>query len=383
MKRLYSYLALGLAAFHLSGCQPDGKNDTSGAQRETSNPLLMTVTPELASRLKTAPVAQAYIRDTLRVPGSVQVDEQRVARIGSAVTGRVTEVNGALGQKVQKGSVLATLASTGLADAQLIYLKALAAQQLQARAVERARLLLAADVIGAAELQRRENELLSAEAELNAAADQLRVLGMSPPAIKRLSETRRIDSLSHLVATSQGTIIERKLTPGQVLQPADAAFTVADLSHLWVVAEVPEREAGLIEVGKTVEIEIPALNQRRLTGKLIYVSDTVNPVTRTVTVRTDLLNQNLALKPDMLATMLIQARPEKRVVIPGSAVVREDNKDYVFVALGAGKLLMRPVRLGIEQEGMRAVLDGLAEGDVIVTDGAFHLNNERRRKELE
>lgn len=383
MKRVFLYLILGLAALNLAGCKPGGKADAPAANREAPDPLLVTPAPELAARLKVAPVTRAEIRDTLRVPGSVRVDEQRVARIGSAVTGRVTEVNGVLGQKVKKGCVLATLTSIGLADAQLVYLKALAAHQLQARAVDRARILLAADVIGSAELQRRENELLSAEAELNAAADQLRVLGMSQGAIKQLAATRRIDSLTQITSTLQGTLIERKLTPGQVLQPADAAFTVADLSHVWVVAEVPEQDADLIEVGKEVEVEIPALHHRHLTGKLIYVSDTVNPTTRTVMVRTDLVNHDFAIKPDMLATMLIQARPEKRAVIPGAAVVREDNKDHVFVELAVGKYRMRPVTLGAEREGMRAVLGGLDEGEKVVMEGAFHLNNERRRKELE
>lgn len=380
MTRNHIHLTLCVVLIGLIGCK-GAKNEPPSVA--VSDPLMASASPELQGRLRVAPVARTEVHDLLRVPGSVRVDERRVARIGSAVTGRLTEVQGTLGQRVHKGSVLATLNSTGLADAQLVYLKAMAAHQLQARAVERARMLLAADVIGAAELQRREAELISAQAELNAAADQLRVLGMSSDAVRHLAKTRRIDSLSQISSTLAGTVIERKVTPGQVLQPADAAFTVADLSHVWVVAEVPEQDAELVEVGKEVQVEIPALRHRRQTGKLIYVADTVNPATRTVTVRTDLANADFAIKPDMLATMLIQARPEMHLVVPGGAVVREGDKDYVFVELQPGRYRLRPVVLGDEHDERRPVLSGLAEGERVVVEGAFHLNNERRRKELE
>jgi cobalt-zinc-cadmium efflux system membrane fusion protein len=282
---------------------------------------------------------------------------------------------------VQAGEVLATINSTELGQAQLSFLKSASQMQLQSRAVERAKALLAADVIGAAELQRREGELQSAEAEMRAAADQLRVLGMSRAALDKLATTRQINSVTPITATLTGTVIERKVTPGQVVQPADALFTVADLSVVWVVADVPEQQSGLIRVGEEVQIELPALPTRDIVGRLIFVSDIVNPETRTVTIRTQVRNGNRAIKPAMLATMQIRSAPAAVLGVPVAAVVREGVRDFVFVRAAPDRFRLREVRLGAEYEGYRAVLSGLQEGETIVVDGGFHLNNERKRRE--
>jgi cobalt-zinc-cadmium efflux system membrane fusion protein len=348
-----------------------------------SDPDTIVVAPELAAQLRLAAVGKVEVRETLRVASQVKVDEERVTRIGAPVTGRVTEIRAQLGSRVRAGEVLATINSTELGQAQLGFLKAVSQMQLQGRAVERARALLAADVIGAAELQRRESELQSSEAEMRAAADQLRVLGMSRAALDKLESTRQINSVTPITATLTGTVIERKVTPGQVVQPADAVFTVADLSEVWVVAELPEQQSSLVRTGEEVRIELPALPAREIFGRLIFVSDIVNPETRTVTIRMAVKNPDRALKPAMLATMQIKSAPLLMLGIPVSAVVREGSRDYVYVRSPQDprSFRLREVRLGPEYEGHRAVAEGLNEGEIVVTDGSFHLNNERKRRE--
>ena len=349
----------------------------------TEDPSIVTITPELLKRLTISAVGEGEMTETIRVPARIEVDEQRVARIGAAVTGRLTEIHAELGQRVHRGEVLAKLHSAELSSSQLAYLKAVSQAGLQSRAVNRAKLLFESDVISAAELQKRESELLQAEAERQTAHDQLKVLGMTESDLNRLSQTRMVHSLSSVIATLDGVVIERKITQGQVVQPADALFTIADLSHVWLVAEIPEQQAGLVKTGGVTEAEIPALEGRGLEGKLIFVSDTVKPDTRTVTARMDVENPERLLKPGMLASMLIRGAAHNRVMVPMVAVVREDNRDYVFVQLDAHRFQLRLVKLGQESAGVAPVLDGLLEGEKIVTDGAFHLNNERRRKELE
>jgi cobalt-zinc-cadmium efflux system membrane fusion protein len=113
------------------------------------------------------------------------------------------------------------------------------------------------------------------------------------------------------------------------------------------------------------------------------VSDIVDPQTRTVTVRTEVDNAERTLKPSMLATLLIQSRPEERVVVPTSAVVREDNRDYVFVRTSETNYQLTPVKLGDESNGVRPVISGVQAGQPIVVEGGFHLNNERKRAEME
>lgn len=381
MKRpLFPILFAMLLAAAMAGC--NGK-EAPPAAAAPADPTLVTVQADFLQRLKIVPAGEGEAIETLRVPARIEVDEQRVARIGAAVTGRVTQIHTTLGQRVKRGEALATLHSTELSAAQLAYLKALSQAELQRRAVDRARLLFASDVIGAAELQKRESELAQAQAEMQASHDQLRVLGMTESATDKLAATRTVHSLSSITATLDGVVIERKVTPGQVVQPADALFTVADLSHVWLVAEVPEQQAALVKKGEAAQAEIPALNGKRIEGRLIFVADTVNPDRRTVTVRMDVDNPERMLKPEMLASMLIQGAPQRRLLVPAAAVVREENKDHVFVQLDKHRFQLRPVALGQESNGYIPVQSGLKGGERIVTEGAFHLNNERKRKELE
>ncbi|WP_035383159.1 efflux RND transporter periplasmic adaptor subunit [Ferriphaselus sp. R-1] len=372
-------ISILLLAVLLSACQ--GKQEAPAKVAE--DPSIVTVAPELLSRLTIAVVGAAEMAETLRVPARIAVDEQRVARIGAAVIGRLTDIHAELGQRVKRGEVLASLHSTELSSAQLTYLKALSQEGLQQRAVSRAKLLFESDVISAAELQKRESELLQAQAERHASQDQLKVLGMTDGDINKLGATRSVHSLSSVTSTVDGVVIERKVTQGEVVQPADALFTVADLSQVWLVAEIPEQQAGLIKTGDVSEAEVPALEDQRVKGKLIFVSDTVKPDTRTVTARMAMENPGHTLKPGMLASMLIHGTPHQRVMVPVVSVVREDRRDYVFVQIDAQHFQLRQVKLGQENAGVAPVLDGLFEGEKIVTEGAFHLNNERRRKELE
>ena len=149
------------------------------------------------------------------------------------------------------------------------------------------------------------------------------------------------------------------------------------------VVEVPEQQAGSVKRGELAQAEIPALGGEKIEGKLIFVADIVNPATRTVTIRMDVSNPKRLLKPEMLASMLIQSAPQRRLMVPARAIVREENRDHVFVQLDNQRFQLRRVTLGQENLGSVPVLDGLKAGERVVIDGAFHLNNERKRKELE
>lgn len=377
---VFSTLLVLLLASTLSACKP-AKNDQE--KKAIADPNVVELTPALQEKIQLVKVGEAEIREVLRMPGSIQVDEQRVARIGAPVTGRITDIDAVLGQQVKQGQTLATLNSTELAQNQLVYIKALQQIDLHSKAVERARTLLEADVISKAELQRREAELSTAQAELNAAADQLQVLGMSTQGIAKLSKTSAMHSFSNVIARISGTVINRRINLGQVVQPADELFVVADLSRVWAVAEVPERGIDLIEKGQEVDIEIPAINDKPIKGKLIYVGDVVNPETRTVTVRSELNNVKGEIKPDMLVSMLVQSKPISKLSVPVKSIVREEDKDHVFVQIAPNKYRLREVTVGDDYQGMVAIVNGVEPGEIVVSEGAFHLNNERKRKELE
>jgi membrane fusion protein, heavy metal efflux system len=372
--------ALAAALLILAGCQAAGSREAKGtAAAPPRDPMEVTAAPALRAQLKVGQPVWGEVAATLSVPGRVEADETRLARVGSPVTGRITELEVLEGQAVVRGQVLAALHSTQLSDAQFALLKAYSQQQLAQRAAARARQLLQADVIGEAELQRREAELAQASAELSSSHDQLNVLGMSEESIAALQRTRAVNSLSQVVASIDGTVLERKVTVGQVVQPADTVFVVADLSRVWLVADVPEQSAGSIVNGKAVQAEIAAFPGLVLHGALTFVSAVVNPETRTVRTRMDLPNPDRRYKPAMLATMVLRDRPERKQLIPAAAVVRESNRDHVFVRKAADTYVLREVTLGGEFGDKRVLQDGLRADENIVLEGAFHLNNERKR----
>ncbi len=142
---------------------------------------------------------------------------------------------------------------------------------------------------------------------------------------------------------------------------------------------MPEKQSDLVKVGDTVKVQIPALDNRAIDGRIVFVSSTVNPETRTVTARTEVDNADRSIRPAMLASMLIQDRPQQRLVVPVDAVVRENNRDYLFVGSGPNRFRLVQVDLGAESNGVRPVIGGIKPEDTIVTKGAFHLNNERKQ----
>lgn len=354
--------------------------DRSPSIKSVQDPNIVVVNEDLRKMIGDGKVQIAPFVEELRASGRIDFNEFFLSRIGANVTGRVSEILAVPGQVVKQGDVLAKITSTELTQSQLAYLKAKSASQLADQAANRAKILYKEDVIALAELQRREAESSSARAEFRAANDQLRVQGMDQASIDRLAKSGLIESINNVVATIPGEIVERKINKGQVVQPADALFTVADLSTLWAISEVPESNAYLLRKGQKVSLIIPALRNQVIDGVVAHVDSIVNPQTRTVVVRMELANKEGQIKPGMLATMLIESQPIDKLVVPVGAVVREDNHDHVFVRMDDDIYRMIPVKLGAEGRGYRPVISGLKEGQEIATEGAYHLNTERKRQ---
>lgn len=354
--------------------------DKNPVIKSVQDPNVVVANADLKNMVKDGKVGFAPFVEELRASGRIDFNELYLSRIGANVTGRVTEINAVPGQAVNQGDVLAKITSTELTQSQLAYLKAKSASQLADQAANRARLLFKEDVIALAELQRREAEASSAKAEFRAANDELRVQGMNQESIDRLAKSGVIESINNVIATIPGEIVERKINKGQVVQPADALFTVADLNTLWAIAEVPESNSYLVRKGQKASLIIPAMRNQEIEGTVAHVDSIVNPKTRTVVVRMEFPNVEGQIKPGMLATMLIESQPIEQLVIPDSAVFREDNHDHVFVRQADDRYRMVAVKLGPEGKGYRPVISGLTEGEEIAIDGAYHLNAERKRQ---
>ena len=346
------------------------------------DPLEIAITPEIQKQIKTEVVGNQDVSETLMIPGRLEAQNLRLAKIGSPINGRVSDIFGGLGDVVKKGQVLARVNSIELTQNQLTLIKATQLIGLKTKAVERAKLLFDADVISKAEMQRIEAELEAVKADFRASKDQLEILGMSEKAIEKLESSGQVNSYGDVISRTNGTIITKMINLGQIVQPEDVLFSVADLSKLWGVAEIPEQQVAFVQKDQDVTIEVPALN-KKIQGKIVYEGDIVNPETRTVMVRTEIDNADLKLKPDMLISMFIQSKKVSKLAIPASAVVRENDRNYIFVQNNPNTFRLREIELGHKDGQLINILSGVSQGETIVSDGAFHLNSERKKKELE
>lgn len=302
-----------------AGCSKNDDTPAKAAARaeiQQADPMVVELTPEMSKQFRVEAATMSNISIEQKVSGRIEANERLTTRIGSSITGRIVQVMAEVGDRVKAGQALAKLASPELTNAQLAFLRAQSSTKLAERSVERAQALLAADVIGTAELQRREVELSVARAELRAATDQLRLIGLRAESIERLQETGAITSEVTIRATRDGIVIERKVSQGQVAQPGDPLFTVADLSNVWVIGALPEQDANSVQLNQNVEVEVAALGSERLTGRIVFVSDTVQPETRTVPIRTEVKNPKFELKPQMLATLKLNGTRVRQLAVP-------------------------------------------------------------------
>jgi membrane fusion protein, heavy metal efflux system len=383
-----SGLLLGLIVLE-SGC--DGTPSDVVASKSpvaVSTPGRITLSTEESLRvgLVVQPVARSDFRMHRDFPAIVQPNQRNMAEITALVRGRVVEVYGELGQEVKANAPLAILYSSELGLAQSAYLKAKAKLHVAEQAFNRAQFLLQEQVIGEAELQRRQAELLSNQAEANESHDRLKLLGMNDEEFRRLESSRKIRSVVPIVAPFAGRIIGRKLTRGEVVETTENLFVIADLSEVWVQANIPEKDIPFAHSvhasgDRQVEVRINAYPKEVFQGTITYVADVLDPVTRTMQLRIELPNRDGRFKPEMFATIRLfsEAQPD-RLAVPEAALQRDQGRTFVFVQRSLNEYEVREVHIGESNGTVTAILAGLNEGEPVVTHGAFVLKSELLKK---
>jgi cobalt-zinc-cadmium efflux system membrane fusion protein len=328
------------------------------------------------------PVGRTEFRTYRTFPGVVRPNENALANITTLVRGRVAEVHADLGQMVKANQLLAVLHSGDLGLAQSAYLKARARRHVAEQAYQRAQFLFQEKVIGQAEEQRREGEMISIRAEAQEALEGLRLLGMDDKQIKSLERTQTIRSQVPIVAPFAGRVIVRDLTKGELVETTHKLFVVADLSTVWVVANVSEKDVSYVQratavSNQPVEVFVTAYPDEVFKGTVAYVGDVLDTATRTMQVRLVLDNSKGYLKPEMFATIRILSKAASDVlVVPEAAVQHDRDRSFVFVQKEPGVFEARTIRLGDKNGTVAEILEGLHEGEVVVKEGAFTLKSE-------
>ena len=354
------------------------------ATPNASEPTL-TVAPEVMQRagIKIEAVGEQVLTDTAGsavTTGIVQPNAYRATPVVSLVGGIVRRVTAELGQSVARGQTMAVVFSDELAQAQSRYLAAQA--ELEEHHKHHARTMKLVE-IGAAskeEFEQATSKLKAAESEVSSLRQRLLLLGLSSQRINSLRSAGQINSEVTLPSPVSGTVIARSANPGEVIQADKEILRVADLSSVWVIGQVYEKDLGRIKVGSGATITTEAYPGRVFRGQVSYVDPTLDPATRTAQIRIELANPGQALKIGMyvnVAFAVLGGSESTVPVVPASAVQNINNQQVVFVALSEpNAFAMRPVRLGPEANGRYPLLEGVSVGDRIVTEGSFLLRAE-------
>jgi cobalt-zinc-cadmium efflux system membrane fusion protein len=332
-------------------------------------------------RLTYVEVEEQELSPSIEVPADVVAVPDRRATVGPRVSGRVAEVRVNVGDRVERGTVLAVLESEVVGRAWADLIAARARADVARRTLERQRRLLADRVTSERAVEEAEGALLVAEADLQADQTRLATFGVvvsdEPP-----PDPTRVTLTSPLA----GTVVARSANVGQWAEPTETIVEIIDLSALWLEAAVYENEMRLVSVGQTVRVEVRAFPDEVFSGTVSQVAGTLDPQTRTVSVRVALPNPGLRLRPGMFATARIQGthdhEPRRLLAIPWPAVQQIDDHRAVFVRLAAGVFELRRVHTGERAGDLVEILNGLSAGDEVVTEGSFLLKGQLLRSTL-
>ena len=324
--------------------------------------------------VKVAPAEAVAEAGATPATGRVTFDEERVSRIASPVSGRVVDLLVHPGDKVRQGQGLLVIASPDAQSAVADYVAAVADEAVASRNLERQRRLFQDQAVSQKDVLQAESDATKAAAALARAGGRLEVLGIDP----RSPDART--SRFVLRAPLSGVVVERPAFPGMEVRPDSGTplVTVADLSRLWVMADVYERDLSRVARGQAASIRLAAAPGRTWQGRVAHVGELVDPATRTVKLRIEVDNPELALKPEMFARVIIQgAVPDRPVLgVPASALLSDGDGNAVVVAAGDGRYVKRSVEIGGEQDGRVRILSGLQPGEQVVVDGALFLKAE-------
>jgi cobalt-zinc-cadmium efflux system membrane fusion protein len=361
------------AAGVLSLCDCSSKvDDNSPAASATASTVTLTVAQRGNIQLYT--VAMSSFHKTIETSGAVDFDGDQATSVLAPFSGPVSQTLVSLGAQVKPGDPLAVVDSPDFATAVSAYRKALDTARTNRRLADLDQDLIEHHGVSEREAQQAQTDAANAEADRDAALQTLASLKVQAQTIKDIQEGRSISRLDAVIRSPiAGTVVEKLITPGQLLQAGTTpCFTVANLSRVWVMAQVFGSDLAAVNVGDTADV-VTGIGSDHFSGTVDNISALVNPDTRSVVVRVVVRNPGDFLKKQMYVRVLIQARQESSgLLVPVSAILRDDeNLPFVYVARPDDSFARQHVTLGYRAGEQYEIAAGLHEGDRIVVEGGI------------
>jgi cobalt-zinc-cadmium efflux system membrane fusion protein len=375
--RSASRVAAAFVAALLTACAADraDKPASDSAAASANTPKNLTLTADQRQRIQLVTIQPVSFRPIVEATGNVAFNGDRSTQVLSPVSGPATRVVANPGLVVTRGQPLAYVSSPDFASAVADYRKAQTAYRNSKRIADRDSALFKNDALARADLEQAQADLAASEADLEAAVQNMRALGVEESQIEAIQQGRTAPIEAIIRAPIAGTVVEKLIADGQLLAAGSTpCFTIADLSTMWVMANVYASDLNDVAVGQPVDI-ITDITQRPIEGRVDYIAALADPGTKAVSVRIVAPNLNHMLRRDMFVRVQIKSSHEHRgILVPVASVLRDDqNLPYVFVSAGANGYARRRIDLGSRVGDKYEITSGLNAGDQVVADGALFL----------
>lgn len=392
---LLFFMVLGLFLF-LTAC---GRND--GPVREKGTPLveegkrdkgegaagtvILSAEKQKMAGIEIRTLSSEAVSAPLSATAVIELNADRISKVSSRVTGKITRLMATQGQRVKAGQPLAYADTVELDQAFSEYLKAKGKRELAEKTLKREETLFEKKVSPEKDVLKARQELSEAEADLTLSKEKFRFLGINIAQVEQ-QKPNGWDGhpLVPISSTIGGVIIEKAVTQGEVIGPDKLLFTVADLSTLWLQMDIYEKDLARLKMGMGVKLSVAAFPDKNFKGRISYVGDLLDEKTRTVKARVTVDNSDGLVKPGMFATVEIQIPGgEKTLAVPEGAVLIDGPAHYVFVQTAFDKFNRKDIKIGRTLGKKIEILEGLREGDPVVTKGTFMLKSELKKERLE
>jgi cobalt-zinc-cadmium efflux system membrane fusion protein len=334
------------------------------------------------SQLKSVKVEVAAERDfplEKSAVGSIDFNEELTTQVFTPYQGRIVDLFAKVGDEVKKGQPLFTIDSPDLVQASSTLISTAAALELTTRNLERTKSLFAARAAAQKDFEQATSDNRTAQGAYRAARDAVRIFGKSDDDMDRIVEERKVDPILIVPSPITGRVTARNAAPGLFVQPGNQPppFIVADISRLWMLANVAESDTPLFTTGQEVRVSVMAYPGRIFTGRISTIGSSVDPVTHRLLVRSEIDDPKHELRSGMLANFVISiGAPVRSVAVPVDGVVREgDGTMTVWVTADRRRFTMRTVKVGLLRDGYYQILEGLQPGEPVATEGALFLSN--------
>ncbi|HZC68611.1 MAG TPA: efflux RND transporter periplasmic adaptor subunit [Nitrospirales bacterium] len=351
-------------------------------QRPSTDPLAAQSVELSASEFEQFKVEPAGERDfTIQreAVGNIAFNDEMSVQVFPPVPGKIITLFARAGDDVQKGTPLYTIDSPDLVQAGSSLIAAAGVLDLTTRTLKRAKQLYEIQGIAEKDLNQAVSDQQAAEGAFKAARDAVRIFGKTDADMNRIIAERKIDPVLVVRSPITGRVTARNAAPGLLVQPGNppAPYTLADISTMWMLANVAETDFPFLRLGEEVDVSVKAYPGRAFRGKIVNIGASVDPSTHRVLVRSEVRDPTHELRPGMFATFVIRTGTDVRSpAVPLNGVVREgDGSMTVWVTTDRKRLVKRTVKVGLQQNGFDQILEGLKPGELVATEGALFLSN--------